>query len=385
LSATRLVFMVITKNSQIRGFTVTEVLVATLLGLIIMAGVVQIFKSSSDAGQTALLRADLQQNARGALGIINRDLGEAAIGVPQAGIPLPAGGGVPAPGPRFACGGIPVTCPLGPNTTYTGNTLFPVNPNPGIGAGTAAAPAGTDAITIAYIDSTWPLPANLPVTAIAAAGTNITVNPGTFDATGNPAPPPPLGAGRAYNNPVFGAKVGDVLMLQNQGGSAVAVVTGVNGGGVINMNPGDPLNFNQTAAGTTGNVASLLPGNLPTVVRLQVITYFVQTVPPPPAAGGIPTLMRQVNAQQAVPVAEGVQNLQFLYDFFNAGAVPPAPNYVAGVNGAGINNSLIRKVSTSLTLRSEFTTPQGGRGNFPSLTVSSSVSPRDLSFSDRFR
>jgi Tfp pilus assembly protein PilV len=373
--------MVIAKDSQMRGFSLAEILVATLVALIIIAGVVQIFKSSSDAGKTALLRADLQQNARGSLAIINRDLGEAAIGVPQAGIPLPAGGGVPPPGPRFACGGIPVTCPLGPNTTYTGNTLFPVNPSPGIGAATAAAPAGTDAITIAYIDSTWPLPANLPVTAIAAAGTNITVNPGDFDAAGNPVPP---GTGRAYNDPVFGARVGDVLMLQNQNGSAVAVVTGVNAGGGIVMNPGDALNFNQSAAGVTGNVASLLPGNLPTVVRLQVITYFVQTVPPPPAAG-VPTLMRQVNAQQAVPVAEGAQNLQFTYDFFNPGAVPPAPNYVAGVNGAGINNSLIRKVRTSLTLRSEVTTPQGGMRNFPSLTVSSSVSPRDLSFSDRFR
>src|SRR5262249_27661759 len=160
----------------------------------ILAAVVAVFKSTSDVNRLGQLRSDLQQDARGALAIINRDLSQAASGIPPAGIPVPKKAG-------FACG--PTQCYLG-GVTYPNNILSPVTPDGAIGAN------GTDAITIAYVDATWPVN-NLNLVAIAANGGTITVNQGTFDPNGNPAPAP---AGRDYRDPVVGTQVGDVLLLQ---------------------------------------------------------------------------------------------------------------------------------------------------------------------------
>lgn len=363
-----------TKITKTRGFTLVEVLVATFLTTVIVAAVVTLFKGASDASQTGTLRADVQQAARGALAIMNRDLSQASIGIPQSGIPLPSGAGSTGLA-MFACD--PTQCYLAAgNNTYPNNTLSPVTPGENKG------PGGTDVITIAYLDPTWPVN-NQNLTTMAADGSTITVNTGTFDASGNPAAAP---AGKDYADPVVGTKVGDVLLVQNQIGPAVATVTKVNAGGVIELKSADPLNLNQTAA-AAGNLASIFSLGLNTsAARINVVTYFIQMQPGPDGvlntADDVPVLMRQVGAKKAIPVAEYVQNMQLLYDIFDAGA-GPAGTYTASLLGSGVANaSQIRKVTVSLTLRSEFRTP---RGSYHTLTVSSAVSPRDLSFSDRYQ
>ncbi|MGH9568646.1 MAG: hypothetical protein ACRD4F_03355, partial [Candidatus Angelobacter sp.] len=242
----------------------------------------------------------------------------------------------------------------------------------------------TDAITIAYLDNTWPVN-NLPLTTLARNGSSITVDTGKFDTAGNPDP-----AGRAYDDPVYGTKVGDVLMITNQWGTAVGTVTGIGAAGSILLAARDPLNLNQPGA-ANGNISALKTPTtnvypVTSAARINVVTYFINTAGPDGVDGtpdDIPVLMRQLNAQPAIPIAENVQNLQLTYDTYDSSAIAPATPYTAGELGNAVTNpSQIRKINVQLTLQSQFSTP-GGRPQ--TLTVSTAVAPRDLSFTNRYQ
>jgi len=350
-----------TATAKANGFTLLEALIATVVAVIILGAAIAVFKSTSDVNRIGQLRADMQQDARGALNIINRDLSQAATGMPPAGIPVPKKA-------VFACG--PTQCYLG-GIGYPNNILSSVVPDGAIGAN------GTDAITIAYVDATWPVNAK-DLVAIAPNGGAITVNQGSFDPNGNPAAPP---AGRDYRDPVVGTQVGDVLLLQNNNGPAVVTVTGVAGGGVLTLAPADPLLLNTPGAAALANKDKSFPAKTG-ALRINIVTYFVSIFPPPPAVGGVPVLMRQVSAHTAVPVAENAQTLQFRYDIFDP-TVGPNGTYTSALPANAVNDSSqIRKVSMSLTLRSAYPDPQGV---YRTLTVNSAVAPRDLSFSDRYQ
>jgi prepilin-type N-terminal cleavage/methylation domain-containing protein len=367
------------QRNKARGFTLVELLVAIFAGTLVMGAAVQLFKNVSDTNQLAVNRVDIQQNARSALAVLSRDLSQASIGIPQSGIALPSGAGS-AGAAVFGCSAVQCYF-VAPNNAYANNVLPPVAPHEAIGG------FGTDAITISYLDATWPVN-NIALTALAVDGSSITANTGTFDGAGNAVAAP---AGRAYNDPTLGVKVGDVLMSTNVHGTAVATVTGVNGGGVILLAANDPLNLNQPAA-SAGNIAQLKnPGTnvfpVTSAARINVVTYFIQQQNGPDGlpntADDVAVLMRQVNAQPAIPIAENVTNLQLTYDIYDASAVPPAAPYSAGLIGSAVaNTSLIRKVNVLLTLRSQFA---GANGQFPTLTVTTAIAPRDLSFSNRYQ
>ncbi len=365
------------QRKKTRGFTLVELLVAIFAGSLVIAAAVQLFKNVSDTNQLGTSRVDIQQNARSALAVLSRDLSQASIGIPQSGIALPSGPGSNGAA-LFGCS--PVQCYfVRPRNAYANDVLPPVGPHEAIGG------FGTDAITIAYLDATWPAN-NIALTSLAVDGSSITVNTGTFDGAGNAVAAP---TGRAYNDPILGVRVGDVLMITNVHGTAVATVTGVNGSGTILLAANDPLNLNQTAA-SAGNIAQLKnPGTnvfpVTSAARINVVTYFINNGPDglPNTADDTNVLMRQVNAQPAIPIAENVTNLQLTYDIYDASAIPPATPYSAGLIGSAVaNTSLIRKVNVLLTLRSQFA---GANGQFPTLTVTTAIAPRDLSFSNRYQ
>jgi hypothetical protein len=151
---------------------------------------------------------------------------------------------------------------------------------------------------------------------------------------------------------------------------------------------GDPLNINQSGA-AGGNIASLLdppPGPtfpLTWAVRGIVVTYYIE-VPPGEdgmagtADDGDPRLMYQVNGHSPVPVADRVENLQFSYDIFDDDDSVATAN-LADADGAP---NQIRKVNITITVRS----PSTGLFNTGAkrVSLSTSVSPRNLSFRDRF-
>lgn len=181
------------------------------------------------------------------------------------------------------------------------------------------------------------------------------------------------------------------MMIFNTHGYSVATVTAVGAGGVLSMSAGDPLNLNQPTA-AAGNVSALRnapnpPPNGPqtypttTAVRINVVTYFVQTSP---GADGVlgtaddyPVLMRQVNAQNAIPLVDYTTTMKVTYDIYNSSN----STYQAGLDGNQIGNaSEIRKINISLTLQSSGT----GQARNETYTINTAVSPRDLSFKDRY-
>src|ERR1700756_4154977 len=102
-----------------RGFSLVELLVAILCGSVVIAAAVQLFKNVSDTNQLGTNRVDIQQNARGALAILSRDLSQSSIGIPQSGIALPSGPGSPAPA-RFGCSSVQCYF-VAPDNSYTNN------------------------------------------------------------------------------------------------------------------------------------------------------------------------------------------------------------------------------------------------------------------------
>jgi hypothetical protein len=115
-----------------------------------------------------------------------------------------------------------------------------------------------------------------------------------------------------------------------------------------------------------------------------VITYFVDA--PAGADGALGTaddpparLMRQVNAQSPIPVAENVEDFQILYDIFddNLGVVTAAL-----ADAGGVPNQ-IRKATVTMSLRS----PHRGlfNGTHERMSLSTSVTPRNMSFRDRYQ
>ena len=350
------------------GFTLLETLVATAVGIVIVGTGAMLFQSANQMSQTSVTRSDMQQSARSAIAIITRDLTQASIGIPQAGINVPSGAGSTAA--LYGCG--PLQCYL-KNGTYPNNLLAPVTPGDAQGAG------GSDAVMVAYIDNSWPVK-NQDLTAVAQDGSSITVNTATFDVNGNPAPSP---TGHAYDDPVFGSRVGDVMMVWNTNGYAVATVTGIAKNGVLNLNNGGPLNLNQSAA-AAGNIPGLRNADTTypktSAARINVVTYFIQMQAGADGVVGtaddIPVLMRQVNAQNAIPVAENVQSMAITYDIYD----DSTSTYKTALDGAAVlNSSEIRKVNITLTL-----VPPAFSNSKENYTLSTSVSPRDLSFKNRY-
>lgn len=340
-----------------RGFSLLELLVATAAGLVLLSGAVLVFRQSTDLGYVLTQRAEMLQNDRVAIDLITRDLRAAGTGMPTGGIQLPQGGVAPV----FACD-LAGACPIAVNT-YANARLYALNPGDGLGAVINARP--TDVVTVSYRDPSSSLD-QYPLVSITATGEQIVFDAGTS---------PPL------DDPRSGVQAGDVLVLCNVDGCAAATVTGVDAATKqVSLAAGDPLHLNQPAA-TLGNVASLAEppgsGTYPQTraFRALIVTYYIDTATDPAA----PRLMRHVSANAAVPVAQNIENLQISYDTFdeNAGAA------TVNLPDAGGLPNQIRKVNIQVTSRGRFARLVG-RG-FDRLGLVTSISPRNLSFRDRYQ
>ena len=93
--------------------------------------------------------------------------------------------------------------------------------------------------------------------------------------------------------------------------------------------------------------------------------------------------MRLVNARVPVPVAENVADLRFTYDTYDStGNLLNA----TGDGGMGlatpISPSLIRTINLAhLTMRSQLR----GKSGYQSMDIQTSVSARNMSFTDRYK
>jgi prepilin-type N-terminal cleavage/methylation domain-containing protein len=389
-----------------KGFTLVELIVAIALGVVILGAGVLLYKQSQDSSTYLTQRTTVQGNARAAINELSQDLNLAGYGLPIAGVVVPGAA-------TFSCSTgsasyaylCPATNPSFPiisgNSTITGII-------PGYGAGVTLNSNKTDAITIAYVDSAPNFyidnPADSkgnPVTAgfdaqpllqAAVSGNSTTL---TFDAT-NTYP--------GINDSKWGFKAGDLVLISNVNGQAVGeVTTAPSSASTLVLSGGDAMNLNQ-AFGTVGSIPNVLgfgsgteayntgAGPLPatTVSRLYLVTYYVQYDPLTQSAGtntASPRLYRMVNGDSQnnppVPVAEQISNLVFTYNLFNSvcgGAQLANQEALASTNQI----PLIKTVNANITAASTLKTMALPGQQIQQIPLSTSVSPRNLSYFDSY-
>jgi hypothetical protein len=264
--------------------------------------------------------------------------------------------------------------------------MYAVEPGFGTGVQTGetitAAPSATNSsITAVYCDYNFPL-TNFTFTfpsstTAGVAVINAAVTPNNILAPGG------LNVGDllmfTVATPGNGSGSTGTSMVQNS--AVVAEITGIPNGTTIDFATGDPLNFNfSSGSNNLAAVSAAAAGASAqvSVCRLEVVSYFIQV----PAAGGTvqtPRLMRQVNGLTAVPVADGIINLQFTYDVINSVGGTISANQQNPM-AAGLSPSLIQKVN--IWIMGESLTPDGNRSQ--GLYLATSVSTGNMSFCNSY-
>jgi hypothetical protein len=190
-------------------------------------------------------------------------------------------------------------------------------------------------------------------------------------------------------NSVNGVNVGDLIMLSNLHGAALGMVTKVTAAtNTLLFAANDPLNINQPGA-ANGNIAALQDaGGFPVtaVSRILLISYYLRQNAGPDGVFGtdddVWQLMRQVSGQPPSAVMDGVDNLQFTFDVYDDSSAAPGTTLKTNSKDANGTPGLIRKVNVVLSARSPRRLDV--TKNFSYLTLAVSVSPRNLSFRDRY-
>lgn len=370
-----------------RGFSLLELLVASSIGLTVVLLMTSLFKTGMDATMKVTQRAETQQNMRAAIELMTKDISLAGAGLPSGGLQLGTAGLS-----RFACnqaGTCYITNGTYPNSgSGSTNYMYAIEPGFQVGVQNAAvipaAPGQTNSsITTVYCDYNFPL-TNFNFTLTSATSATVSV----------------VNAAVTPNNILApgGLQIGDLLLFNvsvpgngnpgnNNGNSlvqtaaVVAEITGIPNNTTINFAAGDALNMNFSSG--SNNLASVATaaataGAQMSVWRLEAVSYFLQV---PPAGGTVqlPRLMRQVNGLNAVPVADGIINLQFTYDVIdsvNATVVANQQNPI----GAGESPSLIQKVN--IWIMGSSPTTDGNRSQ--NMYLATSVATRDMSFCNSY-
>ncbi|HEY4677806.1 MAG TPA: prepilin-type N-terminal cleavage/methylation domain-containing protein [Candidatus Angelobacter sp.] len=346
-----------TRKGQ-QGLSLMEALVAMLIGSIVLAAGAMLVTKALQITDLVTVRSEMQQDGRAAINSILKDLSLSGTGMPVGGVQLPTGANATAS--LFACSS--GVCFL-KNHTFPANHMYPVLPDPNDGNVQRGAP---DALTMVYLDRTLNLGT---ATSINASGSQIDLAN------------------------VAGVNIGDLIILSNVHGSAIGMVTNVlTASNALVFANSDPLNINQPSA-ANGNIAALQdpgPGNKyppTTAARILVISYYLQQSAGPDGSFNTSDdnwqLMRQVNGQQPVPVMDGVENLQVSYDVYDDTASSSSSTLVTNTKSANNTPGLIRKVNVVMNVRS--LRAAGPGKSLSHLTLAAAVSPRNLSFRDRYK
>jgi len=348
------------RRKEQSGFTLLEAMIVLLLSAILLTVTLSMLRPAADLSSFSKQRGEMVLNTRASFNSIFRELAIAGTGLPQGGIKLPDGDGLHG-SPRFGCDS-EHGCWLNSSAVFPNNRLYYITP--GHHTYTFAGNQPNDSVTLAYRDESFALD-QYPLVDISSNGTEITIDPRTSP---------------SITNPSTGIKEGDVLVLLNANGSAAAVVTSVVSDTKIYLKNEDAINFNQPDA-EFGNVKSLCnpgsPGVYPPTeaFRINLVTYFLASDPQLP---DVFFLMRQVNTHSPVPIAEGIERVEVTYDIYDDVTQRASSGLVAA---NGFPNQ-IRKVNLSIWCKS----PKEGMFGRKSdrQVVTSSVSARNLSFTDRY-
>jgi len=384
-------------KKKIAGFTLIELLIAMAVTLILLYATVQVFQNATYSNQIVVQSADMTDNLRAGLNLIQQDLQQAGAGIPTGGIPIPfspdaSGCATTAVINRPVLAGNSSTPGKGtfPKCNNTipavepGNSLGPALTAPDAASGTASnpSPSGiTDEITVLYQDNTLKLD-DLPVndTAKCPKG-SVVLNNTTLVVTFDPACINLTTAGIAV-------QVGDLILLQDAAARTLVCVTGISlASNSLTFATGDPFGLNGRnnldaggtikqleTSSTCGGLNSCFPGTLAT--RVWMVSYYLDNVTSPPWV----RLIRAVNFQSQAPVGETLENLQFTYNFVDGVTNPSNQPTVP----TGNSESQIRSVNVYLAARSSYNLQKGGTSSYARNNLMTQVSLRSLAYVDRY-
>jgi prepilin-type N-terminal cleavage/methylation domain-containing protein len=380
------------------GFTLIELMIAMAVTMVLLYAAVVAFRDASQTNQVVTQNADMADNLRNGLNMIQTDLQQAGSGIPTGGIPIPYTSNNSASNP---CG----TTPPPNRPILNGQTTFPnchstfpgVEPGSNLGPLVTAPDAtgstiNTDEITVFYADNlgldarpinaaatTTPANPGCPNGSLSLSGTTLTA---VFDGS-------TLNSNGGYNCVNFlkngiTINVGDLIMFSNTLGEAVLAVTSVNGQ-TLTFAPGDPFNLNgrTEAGGTINQLQSTGCGGTnacfanTTATRVWMVSYYLDNVTSPPYV----RLIRQVGMGTATPVGETLENLQFTYNFVDGNTNPTNQQTVP----AGDSESQIMSVNIYLAARSSYMIRQGNNHFYSRDNLTTQVSLRSMAYRNQYQ
>jgi prepilin-type N-terminal cleavage/methylation domain-containing protein len=339
--------------SSERGFTLLELLVASSLTLVVLAGTMTTFEESRRVIDASTRVTDTSQNLRASANLMVRDLLQAGRNIPTSGIPLPIGDGVSAinrPAPAGVREG---------GSRLAAGTASVAGVIPGAGLGPTVSAVVTDVVAVIYNDPSLALN-QWPLVSIAADGSSAVVDPRT-----------------PISDAATGVVPGDVMLFNNAVGYAAQQVTRVVGQTLYFDASGDVFGFNQRGA-SSGSVMQIRAGAAfpPTsVTRVVMVTYYIDAVTVPAQ----PRLVRRINFQPAQIIAADIDNLQVTYDVVDGVTNPVNLKSPLSPN----TPQQIRGINLYLTARGASRAQSAGSGVHRGLATQ--VSLRSMSFIDRYR
>ena len=390
--------MQLMKTRKQAGFTLIELMIAMGVTMVLLYAAVIAFRDASQTNQVVTQNADMGDNLRNGLNMIQTDLQQAGSGIPTGGIPIPFTSNNSTSNP---CG----TTPPPNRPVLNGSTTFPnchstfpgVEPGANLGPLVTAPDAtsssiNTDEITVFYADnlgldsrpinaaaSTSPANPGCPNGSLSLSGTTLTA---TFDGT-------TLDSNGNYNCVNFlkngiTVNVGDLIMFSNSLGQAILAVTSVNGQ-ALTFASGDAFNLNgRTESGGTinqlepsgcGGKNSCFPNT--TATRIWMVSYYLDNTTSPPYV----RLIRQVGMGTATPVGETLENLQFTYNFVDGNTNPTNQQTVP----TGNSESQIMSVNVYLAARSSYKIRQGNNTYYSRNNLTTQVSLRSMAYHNQYQ
>lgn len=352
------------------GFSLLEMVIAMALGTLVLGAAVQLYSQGVAATWTVSQRAEMQQDFRAASNMMTKDLSLAGAGLGNgAAIALPS-----LVTPVYGCAqmsGLP--CYLGSANNAglgypkQGTTAYLYGLMPGLNNGPTlnASQGATDVITVVYADSSFYL------NCYTATVTSSTVVTFTLPSPLTCVLPNGVAAPQNVNDTVIGLTPGD-LILFSYSPNVVAEVTAVNSN-VVTFAAGDALKMNQTTA-ASGNLAHASGSG--TGTRIFAITYYIDNSVTPAR------LMRQVSGHAPMPVADNMAYLKFSYDLFNDATNTPEPNQTDGGAALSLLPNQITKIN--ILHMAMDSTVKGAKGGYQGMDLETSVSARNLTYSNGY-
>jgi prepilin-type N-terminal cleavage/methylation domain-containing protein len=383
------------------GFTLIELMIAMGVTLVLLYAAVQTFRNATQSNQIVTLNADMTDNLRTALNMIQTDVQQAGSGIPTGGIPIPftSNNSSTAPCGTTAAINRPKldTTTTFPNCNSTlpavepGNAMGPLITAPDATTGLPSNPSSfTDEITVIYADNEGvdarPINAaaqgsnpGCPNGSLTLVGTTVTA---TFDGTTMNS------TTGTYNCINFAAQgvtvsVGDLFMFSNTLGTTLLAVTGVSGQ-VLTFAAGDPFGLNGRTE-TSNTINYLEPsgcggGNAcfanTTATRVWMVSYYLDNVSSPPYV----RLIRQIGLGAATPVGETLENLQFTYNFID-GSTNPANQATIPT---GDSESQIMLVNVYLAARTSYQVHENANAFYSRDNLMTQVSIRSNAYTNPF-